>query len=158
MCKQYRIGDDFVKSCFLFGHRDCPKSIMPRLIDAIKRQYDDNGVRDFYVGNRGSFDRMAFRAAKEVKGLRNDMRIFLLLAYHPGDKKNDMAVGFDGSYLPDLGNTPKKYAIVEANRHMVVWADVLVCYVKHYGNTRELLDFAIRRKTAVINIAPDKES
>ena len=135
-----------MKSCFMFGHGDAPESIMPRILAAIEAQYRDNGVTAFHVGNRGSFDRMAAAAVKQVKQQFPEISLILVLAYHPGERAVDLSEGFDGSYYPPLENTPKRYAIVRANQHMIDMADSVICYVNHVGNTRKLLEYAQRRR------------
>ena len=135
-----------MKSCFMFGHADCPDSIMPQIEAAIEAQYTHQGIHNFYVGNRGQFDSLAATAAKRVKRRHPDLKLYLLLAYHPGERTVDLTEGFDNSYYPPLENVPRQYAIVRANRHMVDTADSIICYVKHIGNTRNLLEYAQRRQ------------
>jgi hypothetical protein len=70
----------------------------------------------------------------------------LLLSYHPAERPVDLTDGFNNSYYPPLENVPRQYAIVRANRYMVDTADTIICYVKHIGNTRNLLEYAQRRQ------------
>ena len=66
--------------------------------------------------------------------------------------------GFDGSFYPPLEGTPRQYTIVKANRYMVNTADAMICYVCHIGNTRNLLEYAQRRKkdgVRIENVAED---
>jgi hypothetical protein len=58
----------------------------------------------------------------------------------------DLTDEFDNSYYPPLENVPRKYAIVRANQYMIDTADSIICYVKHIGNTRNLLEYAQRRQ------------
>ena len=133
-------------SCFLFGHANCPDSILPTLEQTIEDCYTKYNIRCFYVGNRGHFDRLATTAVKHVKQHYNDIRLYLLLAYHPAERAVDLSPGFDGSYYPPLENIPRQFAIVHANQHMVKTADFIICYVKHPGNTRRLLEYAQRKQ------------
>lgn len=135
-----------MKSCFMFGHADCPDNIIPRIEAAIEDQYINNGITVFYVGNRGRFDSIAAVACKLVKQRHPEIRLYLLLTYHPGERAVDLIDGFDNSYYPPLEGTPRQYAIVKANRYMVDTADSIICYVKHIGNTRNLLEYAQRRQ------------
>ena len=93
------------KMCFLFGHADCPYTIIPRLEGAIEACYV-KGIRSFYVGNRGQFDGLAATAVKQAKLRHSDIRLFLLLAYHPAERPVSLEKGFDGSYYPPLTYTP----------------------------------------------------
>ena len=56
-----------MKSCFLFGHSDCPQDILLQIITAVERQYTEHGIRQFYVGSRGNFDRLATTALRQIK-------------------------------------------------------------------------------------------
>jgi hypothetical protein len=143
----------------MFGHADCPDSIMPRIEAAIEVQYMIHGVCNFYVGNRGRFDSLVAMAAKRVKQRHPDLKLYLVLAYHPGERSVDLTDGFDNSFYPTLEGVPRQYAIVRANKYMVDTADTIICYVKHIGNTRNLLEYAQRRqkKEGIIieNVAED---
>lgn len=145
-----------MKSCFMFGHADCPDDMLPKIEKAIVKCYS-KGVNAFYVGSRGRFDGLAATAVKRVKQQHNDIRLYLLLAYHPGERPVDPWEGFDGSYYPPLENVPRPYAIVRGNQYMVDNSDYLICYVKHIGNTRNLLEYAQKRKEGgrIENVAKD---
>ena len=135
-----------MKACFMFGHGTAPYSILPKIEQAIEDHYTKYGVTDFYVGSRGQFDSMAATAAKQVKQRHPDIRLFLVLAYHPAERPVDLTGGFDNSFYPPLENVPRPYAIVKANQYMVDTADTMICYVKHPGNTRNLIEYAQRRQ------------
>ena len=134
------------KVCFLFGHATTPYEAIARIEVAAERHYQEHGIRTFIVGNRGSFDGYAATAIKALKRRYNDVSLLLLLAYHPEERAVDLTDGFDNSYYPPLENVPRQYAIVRANKHMVNTADTIICYVKHIGNTRNLLEYAQRRQ------------
>ena len=135
-----------MKSCFMFGHGNTPDSSISQIEAAIEDHYLKFGTRVFYVGNRGRFDALAALAARRVKKRHPDMQLILLLAYHPGERAVDLTPEFDNSYYPPLENVPRQYAIVRANKYMVDIADSIICYVKHIGNTRNLLEYAQRRQ------------
>lgn len=136
------------KSCFLFGHADAPQSILPILEQAIENEID-NGISVFFVGYHGNFDRMAASALRSVKHRHAEISLMLVLAYHPAEQAIEAPKGFDGTYYPPLEGIPRRYAIVRANQHMVKTSDSLICYVRHHGNTRNLLDLAVRQKRAL---------
>lgn len=140
------------KVCFMFGHADCPESMLPNIAEAVERCYSSHGISDFYVGNRGQFDRLAAIAVKQAKQRHGDIRLYLLLAYHPAERPVDLRQGFDGSFYPPLENTPRPFTIVKANRYMVDTSSCLICYVKHTGNARNLLDYAQKRMRAGVPI------
>lgn len=140
-----------MKSCFMFGHADAPDTIMPKLGDAVEKCYS-SGISRFYVGNRGRFDRLAAAAVNRAKQRHPDIMLYLLLAYHPAERPVDLWNGFDGSYYPPLEGAPRQYTIVKANRYMVNTADAIICYVYHVGNTRNLLEYAQKRKKDGVHI------
>ena len=135
-----------MKACFMFGHGTAPYSILPKIEQAIEDHYTKYDVTAFYVGSRGQFDSMAATAVKQAKQRHPDIRLFLVLAYHPAERPVDLTGGFDNSFYPPLENVPRPYAIVRANQYMVDTADTMICYVKHPGNTRNLIEYAQRRQ------------
>ena len=132
------------KSCFFIGHREADERLLPRLELAVDRLIQEEGVRYFYVGGYGGFDRLAAAAVRRMKQKYPDIALMLVLPYHPAERPTEAPEGFDGTYHPDgLESTPKRYAIVRANRIMVDTCDWLVCYVRHgASNSRKLLDYA----------------
>ena len=136
-----------MKSCFFIGHRDADERLLPRLELTIERLIAEENVRYFYVGEYGGFDRIAAAAVKRAKQKYPDITLMLVLPYHPAERPTEAPDGFDGTYHPDgLKNTPRRYAIVRANKIMVDACDWLICYVCHgAGNSRKLLEYAQRR-------------
>ena len=134
------------KVCFLFGHAAIPYNVVPAIEAAAERCYREQGIKTFIVGNRGDFDGYAATAIRAVKQRHDDVSLMLLLAYHPAERSVDLTSEFDNSYYPPLEGVPRQYAIVRANRYMVDTADAIICYVKHFGNARKLLEYAQRRQ------------
>lgn len=134
-----------MKSCFLFGHADCPDQVLSRLEQAIETAIS-NGVTDFYVGNRGAFDRLATTAVKRAKRKFPGVRLYLLLAYHPAERPQELSEGFDGTYYPLEKTPPRRFAIVRANEATLSQVDYVICYVNHVGNSRKILSLAQKRQ------------
>ena len=136
-----------MKSCFFIGHREADDRLLPRLELVVDRLIQEDGVRYFYVGGYGGFDRVAAAAVRRMKQKYPDITLMLVLPYHPAERPTEASDGFDGTYHPDgLESTPKRYAIVRANKIMVDACDWQVCYVRHgAGNSRKLLEYAQRR-------------
>lgn len=97
----------FMKFCFLFGHADCPDQVMPNLEQSIASAIS-NGVMNFYVGNRGAFDRLAATAVKRAKKNFPEVRLYLLLAYHPADRPQELSGGVRWELLPNGEKNPKE--------------------------------------------------
>lgn len=146
-----------MKTCFMFGHANTPP-IHEALVQALDTAYQDFGIRRFVVGSRGDFDRQrAIPALQSLKERYDDLEIQRLIAYHPAlgrDESLDVPSVFDSTYYPDgMETVPLPYCIRRANEMMVKEADLIVCYVCHFGNTRELLEYAERKKIPCMNLA-----
>lgn len=117
--------------CFFIGHRDTPESIYPELAQTVE-QLIGQGVTDFYVGHYGNFDRLAARAVIAAKRQHSEVRLTMLLPYHPAEREVVLLPGFDGNlYPPGMENVPRRFAIARANRWMVEHCTHLVAYVTH---------------------------
>ena len=117
--------------CFFIGHREAPESIYPELARTVE-QLIGQGVTDFYVGHYGSFDRLVARAVIAAKQQHLEVRLTMLLPYHPAEREVVLPSGFDGSlYPPGMENVPRRFVIARANRWMVEHCTHLVAYVTH---------------------------
>ena len=137
-----------MKSCFFIGHRESDERILPKLEKCVERLIQEEGVLHFYVGNYGGFDRLATTAVKRLRGKYPDLTLTLVLPYHPAERPVKLIPGIDDSYYPDgMENVPRRYAIVQANKHMVDISDWLVCYVRHgASNSRNILEYAEKKE------------
>lgn len=134
-----------MKSCFMFGHRNVPDTIQEQLMQAVERLYQEKGVTIFYVGGYGMFDSYAAATVKAVREQFPEISLYQVTPYHPAVRSVMLPEGYDGSFYPPLEDVPPRYAIVRANQYMVKTCDAIICYVKHYGNSKALLEQAIRR-------------
>ena len=137
-----------MKSCFFIGHREADDRLLPRLELVVDRLIREEGVRYFYVGGYGGFDRLAAAAVRRMKQKHPDITLMLVLPYHPAERPIEKPPGYDGTYYPEgLEKTPRPFAIVKANQRMVDTCDWLVCYVRHgASNSRNILEYAQRRE------------
>ena len=71
------------KSCFFIGHSNTGAEVLPLLAEAVERHITEYGVTSFYVGHYGSFDDMAAHTVKEAKKRHPEVRLMLVLPYHP---------------------------------------------------------------------------
>ena len=141
------------KVCFFIGHRDTPEHVYPALEQAVE-QLITQGVTEFYVGNHGSFDRMAARAVIAAKQGHPQVRLTMLLAYHPGERLVTLLAGFDGSlYPPGLENVPRRFAVPRANRWMVEHCTHLVAYVTHpASNAGKVVEWGRIQEKSVVEL------
>ena len=138
------------KSCFFIGHREASEEIYPVLYAAVEQHIVEYGVTEFIVGHYGGFDRLAASAVKEAKRFYPEVRLTLLLPYHPAEQPIPTPDGFDGTfYPPGMESVPRKVAIVRANCYVVDHVDYLIAYVRHTAsNAKNLLGYVQKRKTS----------
>ena len=135
-------------SCFFIGHRDAPVGLLPQVWAAVEGLIVREGVTDFYVGSRGSFDRLAAAAVRELRETYPQIRLYLVLAYLPAKGTGEAPPGFTGTVFPEgLESVPRRFAIQRANRAMVDTCDFMVAYAPYAaGNARKVLDYARRQQ------------
>ena len=145
------------KSCFFIGHREASEEIYPALYAAIEHHIVEYGVTEFIVGHYGGFDHLAATAVKEAKCSYPEVKLTLLLPYHPAERPIPTPAGFDGTfYPPGMESVPRKAAIVRANRYMVDHTDFLIAYVWHpASNAKKLVEYAKKREKNITLIKPD---
>lgn len=122
--------------------------MLPLLTEAVERHITEYGVTDFYVGHYGAFDGMAAHAVKEAKQRHPEVRLMLVLPYHPAIRPIETPKGFDGSYYPwEDERIPKRVAIIKTNRRMVETCDHLIAYAFHYlGGSGQIVEYARKRE------------
>ena len=137
-----------MKSCFFIGHREASEEIYPVLYAAVEQHIVEYGVAEFFVGHYGGFDRLAALAVKEAKRFYPEVKLTLLLPYHPAERPISTPDGFDSTfYPPGMESVPRKIAIVRANRYVVDHVDYLIAYAWHpASNAWELVEYGRRRK------------
>ena len=136
------------KSCFFIGHRETSEAIYPALYAVVEQHILEYGVTEFIVGHYGGFDRLAASAVKEAKRFYPEVKLILLLPYHPAERPIPTPDGFDGTfYPPGMESVPRKIAIVRANRYVVDQIDYLIAYVwQSTSNAKKLVEYAWKRK------------
>ena len=136
------------KSCLFIGHREASVEILTALYAAVEQHIVEYGVTEFIVGHYGGFDRLVASAVKEVKRFYPEVKLTLLLPYHPAERPILTPDGFDRTFYPSgMESVPRKIAIVRANRYVVDHVDYLIAYAWHpASNARELVEYAQKRQ------------
>ncbi len=146
-----------MKTCFLIGHRDAPGELLERLVRAIDEAIVRDGVTEFVVGQYGAFDRMAARCLAEAKNAHPELRLLLLLPYHPAERPVNLPQRFDGSfYPPGMEQVPRRLAIVRANEYMARHCDLLICYSVLENSDPGRIVKKAAPHCRIINLAQDK--
>ena len=121
--------------CCFCGHSDAPDTIRPMLAEAIEDCITILGIAEFWVGNYGSFDRMARSLMFEAKKNHPEIRLCLLLPYIPTGHMQHRADVFDEIIIPAVvENAPRRAAIPRLNKYMVDHSDYMIACVSHISN------------------------
>ena len=137
-----------MKSCFFIGHHDAKAEIYPLLRAEMERHITEYGVADFYVGHYGGFDGLAAQVVKEARERHPEIRLTLVLPYHPAIRPINTPKGFDGTFYPwEEERVPKRLAIIKTNQRMVDTCDYLITYAYHsLGGTGQIVEYARKRE------------
>lgn len=135
-------------SCYFIGHRETCADILPELAKTIETHITEYGVTDFYVGHYGGFDSLVAKAVKAAKKEHPEIRLTLVLPYHPALRPVEKPDGFDTTYYPwEDESIPKRLAIIKTNQRMVDTCDFLITYAYHFlGGTGQIVEYARRRE------------
>lgn len=137
-----------MKSCFFIGHREAGGDVFPALSEAVEHHITEHGVTDFYVGHYGGFDGLAAQAVKEARERHLEIRLTLVLPYHPAIRPINTPKSFDGTFYPwEEERIPKRLAIIKTNQRMVDTCDYLITYAYHFlGGTGQTVEYARKRE------------
>ena len=139
-----------MQACTFFGHGNgC--AVSDETILAAIRAVATQGVKLFYVGNQGDFDRRVRGCLNKVCQECPDISYFVVLAYLPSEGKE----AIPNSIYPEIEEGPARFAISRRNRWMVEHASHCICYVAHRGGgAYQFASLAKRKGLQIINLAP----
>lgn len=139
-----------MQACTFFGHGSgC--AVSEEVILAAIREVVAQGVKRFYVGNHGDFDRRALACLNKVCRENPDISYFVVLAYLP----SEVAEENPHTIYPEIEKGPARFAISRRNRWMVEHASHCICYVAHrWGGAYQFASLAKRKGLQIINLAP----
>ena len=139
-------------TCCFFGHREVTHNIRPKLTALIEKLITEENVTEFYVGNQGQFDSMAYSVLKELKVNYPKIRYTVVLAYMPDEHIKEV-YGEDTLFPDGLESVPKRFAISKRNDWMISHSDVAVCYVhKITGGAAKFREKAEKKGLRVVDI------
>ena len=143
-----------MKTCIFFGHRDTPVTVKPRLMSWVESLIVEHGVAKFYVGNQGSFDRMAKSVLQTLQKKYPHIVYYVVLAYFPSNKEK---MDDTETIYPDgLETVPRRFAISHRNRWMLRQTDYVVGYIIHsWGGAAQFFVQAKRQGKQVINLGEE---
>lgn len=134
------------------GHRDAPWEIYRSLYETILSLIENEGAQTFFIGDCGAFDRMAYKALRELKRIYTNIDYQIVLAYMPRGGNADK--GKDNTIFPsEIATAPARYAIDRRNRWMIEQSDTVIAYVKRsYGGAAIFKKRAISKGKRVIDL------
>ena len=82
---------------------------------------------------------------RELREKYPSIKLYLVEPYALSQPKIEAPQGF-ALYYPNIENVPLPLVIVEANKQMVKTCDYLIICPSAVGNSRKLLEFALKRE------------
>ena len=137
--------------CTFFGHRDAPPGIKSSLRQVILDLIERQGVKQFYVGNQGSFDTMARNLLAEFEQTHG-ISYEIVLAYLPIQEVP--LCDADHTLLPEgIETVPPRFAIEYRNKWMIDHSDIVITYVhRSFGGAAKFKELAEKKNKVVIQI------
>ncbi len=139
-------------TCTFFGHKDAPQEIRPLLRDVLLDLIEHQGVTQFYVGNQGSFDRMALKMLKEFEKPYS-ITYDVVLAYLP--KKTDPFFTAYYTILPEgIETVPPRFAIEYRNKWLIEHSDLVITYVERsFGGAAKFKALAEKKGKRIVELS-----
>ena len=111
----------------------------------------DFGVKEFWVGHYGDFDKLAASVIRELKQQYPAVRLNLVIPYLTkgiNENKEYYYKNYDAILMAQIPDgTPRPYRILKCNEYMVNEASYLIAYVSHsFGGAAKTLAYASRRE------------
>lgn len=105
------------------------------------------GVREFWVGNYGDFDKLAAKAVSLLKELYSDIQLNLVVPYLTKEINNHREQydkDYDNIIIASLPmGTPNRYKIIYSNKYMVDNSKYIIAYVEsRFGGAAKTLEYA----------------
>ncbi len=153
------------KRCCFAGHSDIWDSNLREKLKTVAEDLIVNhNVKEFWVGNYGTFDGTSASVIKELQKTYTDIKLDLVIPYLTktlNEYKELYYQKCDNILVADVPeNTPKRFYITKANEYMVDNSQYLICYIQRsWGGAITTYKYAKRRKLQIFNIAekPIKE-
>lgn len=137
-------GVEREKSCFFIGSRYSGEELFPSLCRVVEEHIIRYGVKNFYVGHRGNFDRLAALSVMQAKIRHPQVKLILVLAYPSAANPSRYPSGFDSVLYPwDQPLKEEKGAIIRTNQYMVDSCSFLIAHpARQQSNSSKLAAYA----------------
>lgn len=136
-------------NCTFFGHADAPSEVKNKLREEVVKLIENRVVDRFYVGNHGSFDRMALSVLKELSEVYPHIDYCVVYAYLPKDCDD-----FSHTVYPEgIESVPKRFAINYRNNWLIQHSDIVITFVaRSYGGAAKFKKTAEKKGKEIIEL------
>jgi len=147
-----------MKKCCFAGHSEIYTD-KDLIYGMVKNKAEEliigKGVREFWVGNYGTFDHIAASAVRELKKKYPDVLLMLVIPYltkEINEYREKYYKDYNEIIVSDMPEkTPKRYHIIKTNEYMINNCDYLICFVEHsWGGAAKTLEYAEKKKHITI--------
>jgi len=140
--------------CTFFGHKDCPDSVLPKLMVLLEDLILNHCVNQFLVGNQGNFDFYVHTVLEKLSKAYPHINCSVVLAYMPQKQKEFESTNYFNTILPEgIENIPPRVAISWRNKWMIIQAEYVVTYInRSFGGAAQFALLAKRKQKICINI------
>ncbi len=132
-----------MKCCFI-GHRDSMG--LEEVIYVHIKKLIKAGVKDFYSGGMGNFDKMCEKAVKDLSGK------IIYIPYNQSRIKKQDRQWYDYIICPLGDKFYERFDIPKRNRWLVDNTDICLCHVYKQGGAKHTYDYATKIGKQIINI------
>ncbi len=146
-------GADFM-ICTFFGHREVGNSdeVAKRLYNTISDLIVKRGVKVFYVGNNGSFDRIVLETLRKLSKIY-EIEYTVVLAYLNLNKEYCDYEVWETVYPENMEKTPPRFAIDKRNRWMIEKSDIAITYINsHIGGAAKYAELCEKKRIEIIGL------
>lgn len=139
------------------GHREIfnENNLINKITNILNLKIKENDVT-FYLGGYGKFDSIAKLCCLKYKQLHPKSKIYFVSPYLDStylNNKNSFTKSLDGTIFPELEKVPKKFAILERNKWMVIKSDLIISYINYsWGGATKTYEYAKTKKKFIINL------
>lgn len=146
-------GADFMV-CTFFGHREIndSKELAEKLYETLSYLIENKGVRDFYVGHNGGFDRLVIEALRKLSK-KYEIKYSVVLAYMNLNKEYYDYNFLETIYPENLEKAPLRFAIDKRNRWMISKSDIVITYINsHIGGAAKYAEICEKKELKIIRL------
>ena len=153
------------KTCCFFGHRKINETeeLKSKLMEIIEKLIVDEKVDTFLLGSKSQFNSLCLELTTELKEKYPHIKRIYVRSMYPhvdGSYKDYLLESYDDTYFPEKILNSGKASYVERNYEMIDKSNFCIVYynenespTKRKSGTKVALDYAIRKKKVIINVA-----